>query len=67
MKNQYKDTARNAIVGFRGPQIQIQITPLQWGIGGCIGSSRIGIHLGPVAVVLWFRLTEWECEGWRKV
>lgn len=66
-KSQYQDYARNAVIGSLGPQIQIQITPLQWGIGACIGSSRIGIHLGPLAVVLWYRLGEWGMKGWRKI
>jgi hypothetical protein len=60
-----RDKSINALIGFRSPQIQIQITPLQWGIGGCIGTSRIGLHLGPVAVVLWFRFGDWEMDKWR--
>lgn len=42
-----------AFIGWRSPQILIQITPLQWGLGGCFGEGKYGLHFGPVALVVY--------------
>ena len=40
--------------GLWRPQVQIQITPLCWGVGGALTKHRIAIRLGPIAVCIWF-------------
>jgi hypothetical protein len=46
--------------GSMTPQLQIQITPLNWGIEYCLDLENnipfnVGIKVGPVAVVAYFR------------
>lgn len=47
-------------MGWRGPQIKIQITPFCWGYGWGYGPYRLSLRVGPVAVALW--LHPGECE-----
>lgn len=49
-----------ARAGWLTPQLDIQVTPLEWGIGMCWNNSRVGFQLGPVAMLLWFRWTKFE-------
>lgn len=49
-----------ACIGWTGPQIQFQITPLSWGIGGGIGTHKISLLVGPVAVAIWYRLSHFQ-------
>ena len=41
-------------VGCISPQLQIQITPLSWGLVFCVKWSSIGLKVGPVAVRGWW-------------
>ena len=44
--------------GFWRPQIQVQITPLCWGIGGGFSRSKIALKIGPIAIAVWFGLNK---------
>lgn len=61
MREKYKSASYMA--GFRSPQVQIQITPFMWGIQWGYSTYRIGLCLGPLAVVLWFRGSKFEVES----
>jgi len=50
----------NAFYGCRSPQLQIQITPLQWHIGGGFGGGKIAFVLGPIAFALWYKVNTFE-------
>jgi len=39
-----------------------QLSPLQWAFGGCWGCGKYGISLGPLSVVIYIRLTPFECD-----
>ena len=47
-------------VGWRSPQLKIQITPFCWGYGWGWSSERVSIRVGPIAFALWFRIS--DCE-----
>ena len=51
-----------ARAGWLTPQLDIQVTPLEWGIGFCLDNKRVGLRLGPVAMLLWFRWTKFEMD-----
>lgn len=45
-------------IGLAAPQLQIQITPLRWGVRGSVrvnywGQWCVAAQVGPVAVALW--------------
>lgn len=44
-----------AEIGWRNPQIQIQLTPLSWGLAFGLSKGHIGILVGPLAIVIWYR------------
>ena len=44
-----------AEVGFANPQIQFQFQPFMWGLGIGVGTHKIALKLGPLAIALWFR------------
>lgn len=46
--------------GWRCPQIKIQITPLQWGIGAGFGDGKLAFGIGPIAFACWFKLNTFE-------
>jgi len=41
--------------GYWWPQLQIQITPLSWGIALSWGCATVACKLGPIAVCLWWK------------
>lgn len=43
-----------ASVGTLSPQVQIQITPLMWGVEFGIGEWSVGAKVGPIAIRAWF-------------
>ena len=45
-------------IGWNTPQVQLQISPFKWGFGGGIGNRRVSLFLGPIAVVVWFRISK---------
>ena len=47
-------------MGWRGPQVKIQITPLCWGYGAGIGPWRASLRVGPIAVAFWFHPGEFD-------
>jgi len=49
-------------VGWRSPQLKIQITPLAWGYGYGFGDGRLSLRLGPIALALYYRTSEVECH-----
>lgn len=51
-KHRHRGFVCNA--GLWRPQIQIQITPLRWGIGFGFSRTKIAIMLGPVSIAIWF-------------
>jgi hypothetical protein len=53
-----------AWAGFRCPQLQIQITPLCWGLALGWGDEKLAAQVGPVAVALWFRMGTWQAEAY---
>lgn len=53
----------SAVVGWRGPQVDIQVTPFQWQLGIGYSTERVTVAIGPMAAVLWYRfLTPFECS-----
>ena len=44
------------------PQVQLQITPLCWGIGMGFSREKLALQVGPVAVAIWIRIGEWKAE-----
>jgi hypothetical protein len=51
--------------GLWQPQMQLQITPLCWGISAAWSVSKISLQLGPVAVAVWFRFRDWQAVCYR--
>jgi len=49
-----------AEAGFANPQIQFQFQPFIWGLGVGIGTHKIALKLGPLAVAIWFRFSAFE-------
>lgn len=47
----------NVGYGYLGPQIQLQFTPLHWGLGACWGGRalKFGLRVGPFAVAVWVK------------
>jgi len=41
-------------IGWSSPQVLIQFTPLYWGLGGGIGTRRVALKIGPLAIVVAF-------------
>ena len=48
-----------AEAGFRGPNLQIQITPLRWGIAIGIGGGNISLTVGPFSIRLFWKVGDW--------
>ena len=51
-------------VGLWNPQIQLQITPLCWGLALAWSKTKLSGKLGPIAVAIWFNFRGWKarCE-----
>jgi len=55
-----KDMWFEARAGWLTPQFDFQITPLEWGVAICWDNKRIGIRVGPIAMMVWLRWTKFE-------
>ena len=50
-------------VGWRTPQLLIQITPLSWGIGGAGHKTKLAFQLGPIAFALHWGMAPFEAQS----
>ena len=57
-----KDRWFEARVGWLTPQVDIQITPFEWGVALCWSRRRVGLRVGPVAAMLWFRWVKFDAK-----
>lgn len=49
--------------GWRSPQLQVQITPLSWGLAYGHSPRHIGVQIGPIAVAVKYRLCSFLAQA----
>lgn len=49
--------------GLWAPQIQIQIAPFRWGVGGGFSRTKISGMLGPITIAIWFTFRNLGAES----
>lgn len=55
-RDEFGNIVAHAAYGLRAPTFQVQITPLEWGIGFVVEWKRwrrhVGVQIGPVSLAL---------------